>query len=56
MDKETIIEYLDELVGIVADVNTIEINSQIAFGALDKWCKIWQGAVKTCIKNIKEAL
>lgn len=56
MDKEIIKEYLEELEGIVADVNVIEINSQMAFGELNKWCNIWQGAVKTCIKNIKEAL
>ena len=56
MDKETIIEYLDELEGIVADVNTIEINSQIAFGELNKWCEIWQGASNTCLSKIREAL
>lgn len=56
MDKETIIEYVEELEGIVADVNTIEINSQISFGELGKWCELWQGAVNTCLKRIKEAL
>lgn len=56
MDKKTVIEYLDELENIVADVNIVEINSQIAFGELNKWCDIWQGAVNTCLNKIREAL
>lgn len=56
MDKEKIIEYLNELEGFIADVNTIEINSQIAFGELDKWCNAWQSAINACLNKIKEAL
>ena len=35
MDKQKINEYLNELEGFIADVNTIEIKSQIVFGELD---------------------
>ena len=56
MDKQTIIEYLDELEGIAADVNAVEINSHIVFGELNEWCKLWQGAINTCLIKIREAL
>ena len=56
MNKNTIKEYVTELEEITADVNPSEIKAQIDSNNLDDWCKIWSGAVKTCIKNIKESL
>ena len=56
MEKEIIKKYIEEIEHLAEDINLTEINSQCIFGSMKEWVNAWQGAMKQCINNIKEAL
>lgn len=56
MEKEIIKKYIEEIEHLAEDINLVEINSQCVFGNMKEWVNAWQGAMKQCINNIKEAI
>ena len=45
--------YIEELKGLIADVNRKEIYNHIMFGTLDEWLNAWKKAANACVDCIK---
>lgn len=44
---------MDELLGLIADVNPNEIAAHIADGTLAEWCELWRQVATVAAKNLK---
>lgn len=44
---------MDELLGLIADVNPNEIAAHIADGALAEWCELWRQVATVAAENLK---
>lgn len=46
---------MNELLGLIADINPTEIASHIAEGNLTKWCESWRQAATVAAENLKQS-
>ena len=46
---------MDELLGLIADINPTEIASHITDGTLAEWCEIWQRVATVAVENLRLA-
>ena len=42
-------EFMNEITGLVMDINPAEIASHIEIGNLKEWCMAWQNAAKMAL-------
>lgn len=46
---------MNELLGLIADINPTEIASHIAEGNLAEWCEIWRQIATVAAENLKQS-
>jgi hypothetical protein len=46
---------VNELLGLIADINPTEIASHIAEGNLAEWCEIWRQVATVTAENLKQS-
>lgn len=46
---------MNELLGLIADINPTEIASHIAEGNLAEWCEIWRQVATVAVENLKQS-
>ena len=46
---------MNELLGLIADINPTERASHIAEGNLAEWCEIWRQIATVAAENLKQS-
>lgn len=46
---------MNELLGLIADINPTEIASHIAEENLAEWCEIWRQVATVAAENLKQS-
>jgi hypothetical protein len=46
---------MNELLGLIADINPTEIAAHIADGNLAEWCEIWRQVTTVAAENLKQS-